>query len=129
VELTRERGDATIQTMLAMPVLVLMLCIGVQAAALIHASSVASLAADRGAVSGAAAVTRGGSSEAAIAESIRVVDDVGSHLLSTPGAWHDGTSMFVTVQVKVPQVVPFMPNSVTRSAIAPIESFIPEDVR
>jgi hypothetical protein len=112
-----------------MPVLMLLLCFGVQVAALVHASSVASLAADKGAVSGAAYSTNGGSPTSAVAEASRVVLEIGGHFEVAPSAWIENGQIFVTVEVAVPRAVPFMPHVVRRTAVAPVEVFLSEDSR
>lgn len=124
-----ERGETSIQTILAMPILILLLCIGVQAAALIHAGSVASLAADRGAVAGAAVSKELRADDVAVEEASRVVRDLGSRLDGAPGVMTDGERVVVSIAVKVQSMIPFLPSRVVRTSFSPLERFLLENQR
>ncbi len=126
---SRDRGETSVQMVLLVPVVLSILFLTVNAAALAHAGQIASLAANRGAQ--LIASSNGDSAAVSIVrvEIARTIRDLGSVLESEPQfSTYDG-NVEVTVRVKVPGVVPFLPGFVTRRANAPIEQFINEQDR
>ena len=124
-----DRGETSIQTVLLVPVILSLFFVAVHAASLSHAGQIASVAANRGAQ---LAASSDGSSESAssIREGIqRTVLELGSQLSAEPQFSTYFGSAEVTVQISVPRVVPFLPDSVKRSASAPLEQFIKEQDR
>jgi Flp pilus assembly protein TadG len=119
-----DRGVAVVEHVVLVPVVLLLVLLGVQAAVWFHAANVAEHAAARGV---SVASRRGVSNAAGAAEAATTVRDSGSTLL---GVAVSGTSTVrATVTVAVHRVVPLFPASVTRSASEPEERYIPEDER
>lgn len=124
-----DRGETSIQTVLLVPVILSMLFVAVHAAALSHAGHIASVAANRGAQ---LAASSNGSSESVsmVRQGIqRTVAELGSRLNSEPQLSTYSGTVEVTVRISVPSVVPFLPDTVSRSASAPLEQFIQEQDR
>jgi TadE-like protein len=117
-----ERGDSTTQVILMVPVLMLLVLVGVQSAMWFHAANVAQVAASRGAGAGSAA---GGGAGAATSEAQSVVVENGGSLAGV-NTGISGDMLAVTVSVDVPHLVPFFPNSVSRTQREPLERFISE---
>jgi len=122
----RDRGEATTQLVILTPLLVLLVFLGVQTAIYFHAANVASAAAAQGAAAASSFSSRP-SSAIAVAQS--TVVDLGSHLVRTPTLTISGGYVSVSVVLSVPRIVPFFPNSVTRTVIEPRERFVPESSR
>ena len=116
-----DRGTTTIEYVVVMPVVMFALLLAVQTAIWFHGANVAQAAATRGAGAGSA---RGAGAGAAEAEAGRVVAENGATGQVTSAI--DGTDLSVTVVVQVPHLVPFFPDTATRSRREPIERFIPE---
>ena len=121
----RDRGEATTQLVILTPLLVLLVFFGVQTAIYFHAANVAAAAAAQGAA--AASSLSGPSSAVAVAQS--TVADLGSHLVYAPTLSVSAGYVSVSVVLSVPRIVPFFPNSVTRTVIEPRERFVPESSR
>ena len=124
-----DRGETSIQTVLLVPVVLSILFLTVNAAALSHGGQVASLAANRGAQLTASGTGDSISMSVTRLEIARTVEDLGSVLESEPQFSTFDGSVEVTVRVKVPGVVPFLPRFVTRRASAPLERFVNEQDR
>jgi TadE-like protein len=117
-----ERGETTMQIVIIVPVLMLMILLGVQAAIWFHAANVAQVAASRGAGVGS---TRSGGEAAATTEAEHVVLDNQAELaLVFVEAGTETVSVSVTVEI--PHLVPFFPDRVTRTQTEPIERFVSE---
>ena len=124
-----DRGETSIQTVLLVPVVLSILFLTVNAAALAHAGQVASLAANRGAQLIASGSGDSNSVSVVRIEIARIIHELGGVLESEPQfSSYDG-DVEVDVRVKVPGVVPFLPRFVTRRASAPRERFIYEQDR
>lgn len=124
-----DRGETSIQSVLLVPVVLSILFLTINAAALAHAGQVASLAANRGAQLSASGNGDSPSMTVVRNEIAHMVDGLGSTLHSIPQfSTYDG-NVEVTVRVHVSGVVPFLPQFVTRRASAPIERFINEQDR
>ena len=121
-----EHGEATAQAVIAVPIVLMVLWLAVQATVFLHGASVASAAANEG----AAAAARFGSGSGIGG---RVIDHTLSGLGSSHGAtWRVvRTSSEVTarVTIKLPRIAPFFPTTLTRSAHEPVERFLKESER
>lgn len=113
-----DRGESTSQLLLVLPVLMLVLSIGVQAAVHAHAAHVATAAASHGAAVGS---TPTGSVSSASRAAHRMAVDLGASLVVAPRTAISGGMVEVTVEVSVPRLVPFVPRSVTRRMTEPQE--------
>lgn len=125
---SNDRGETSIQVVVLVPVLFSILFLGVHVAALAHGAQVANAAAMRGAHVAAASVSEVPTSSV-FREVELVVSELGSRLGSVPVVRSTPDKVRVTVVLRVQSVVPFMPNSVTRSAWASRERFIMEQHR
>ncbi len=125
----RNRGETSIQAVLLVPVILGIFFLGVHATALAHGAHVANAAAIRGAQIAAFSNSEGNDVVRALNEMEQVVSDLGSHMYSAPSLEIGSKSVRVTVQVSVQSVVPFLPTSVTRSAIVSREQFLMEQDR
>jgi hypothetical protein len=125
---SNDRGETSIQVVVLVPIIFTILCLGVHVAALAHGAQVANAAATRGAYVAAAS-----NSEIPAASVLREVDlvvtELGSRLGSVPVVSATSDKVRVTVVLRVQSVVPFLPNSVTRSAWASRERFVMEQHR
>ena len=128
-EASRNRGEASIQAVLLVPAILGIFFLGVHATALAHGAHVANAAAIRGAQIAAFSNSEGNDVVLALNEMEQVVSDLGSHMYSAPSLEISSKSVRVTVKVAVQSVVPFLPTSVTRSAIVSREQFLMEQNR
>lgn len=119
-----DRGEVSIETVILMPVLILLIMLGVQAATWYHAANVAQSAAAQGAAAGA---VRDAGNGAASARAQQVIDESGA--LGSASASGGFAEVSVQVTVNVAHLVPFFPDTVTVSASEARERFIPEDQR
>ncbi len=123
---SRDRGEAAAQLVIITPVLVLLIFLGVQAAVYFHAANVAAAAASRGA---AAASARTADAGDGIEAAQRTISDLGSNSAGAPTVQESTTTVSVTVTIVVPRILPFFPDSVSRTALEPKERFVPESDR
>jgi Flp pilus assembly protein TadG len=121
-----DRGEATTQVVILMPLLIFLVVLGVQTAIYFHAANVASAAASQGAAAGAPLGSGAGDAEAAARQTI---SDLAATAGASPVAAESTDFVSVTVEVRVPHIVPFFPDAVRRSAIEPRERFVPETDR
>lgn len=121
-----DRGDATAQLVILVPVVLLVLLLAVQVTVYFHAAHVASVAAAEGAAAGAAFQAP---PEAAVAAAHRMVGDLGGDLARPATVQHGATVVRVTVTLHVAEIVPFFPRSVSRSADEPRERYTTEAER
>jgi hypothetical protein len=126
----RDRGEASTQVILVVPVIVLLLTLAVQAALVFHASAVAGAAAARGASVAAGAEFAGmAAAVSGVQAASRMVDELGADLARAPEvAMADGLVTFI-VEVRVPRVAPFFPDAVTRVVVEPLERTTTESQR
>jgi hypothetical protein len=122
----RDRGESTTQVVLLVPIMLLMLLLGVQAAVWYHSANIAASAAAQGA---AAASVVGAGPGTGVTVARTSVRDLGGRLAAEPIAWADGRQVAVTVRLEVPRLVPFFTPVVSRTATEPRERFIPETQR
>jgi hypothetical protein len=119
-----DRGEAIVEHVVLVPVLLFITLLAVQAATWFHAANVAEHASSRG----VSVASRHGSGDAAgVAEATRTALDSGADLVAVSVAGSPEVSASVTV--RVPRLLPFFPSTVTRRAVEPEERFIPEDER
>jgi hypothetical protein len=123
------RGETSIQAVLLVPVVLGIFFLGVHATGLAHGAHVANAAAIRGAQVAAFSNREGIDVVRALNEIEQVVSDLGSHMYSAPSLEIGSRSVHVTVSVAVQSIVPFLPTSVTRSAIVSREQFLLEQNR
>jgi len=121
------RGETSAQTVIVLPALLLMLWTGVHVALLLHSANVAAAVAD--AVARQAAAFGGSSSGdlAALADS--TARELSGDLVGAPEVLVADGSVTVTVTVRGPAIVPFLPEQITRSSTAPLERFLTAEQR
>lgn len=121
------RGETSAQTVILLPALLLMLWIGVHTALLLHSGNVASAVAD---VVARRAASLDGSFDGSLgnlAES--TAEELSAELVMRPQVRRNADSVQVTIVVRGPSLVPFLPDRVVRSATAPLERFMTEEQR
>jgi hypothetical protein len=119
-----DRGEAIVGYVVLVPVVLLVLLLGIQAAVYFHAANIASHA---GARSVAVASRRGSGSAQGVLEAQSVIAESGSVPLSVRVIETDTVRAEITVRVD--RVVPFFPDRVTRIVSAPKERYLTEDQR
>ncbi len=126
IDSTVEPGETVVQVVIAVPIVLSMLLIAIQAMLFMHSAHIATLAASKGA---SVAANTQGDVVLALNSATQTVAELGARLIGTPTAnIADG---FATVQIRVavPNVAPFFPTSVLRQGEEPLESFVQEDDR
>lgn len=122
-----DSGEVTTQTVLMVPVVILILMFSVQAALWFHTANAAQAVAGEGASSASAA---GISDAEASIRGIRAADDLSVEaritLAGRPLVAVDPRAVVITVRANVPRLVPFFPNVVTRTAVEPREVLVLE---
>ena len=118
-----ERGETTAQAVLAVPVLLLFLLLGVQVSMFFNTAQLAAIAAQDGAIAGS---VYGGSEILAIAAAIKTTAEQRASEAKTPDVRINNGVIEVKVILHVPSVVPFFTSSVARSASEPLERFVLE---
>ena len=122
----RLRGDdglSSVEFALVFPAALLLVLLVVHVCLLLYASHVAGAAADRGLQTVQA---DGGTVASATAEAHDVADHAGLVASSDVAVNGTATQVRVTVTVHVSGVLPFLPDTVTRSESGPVERFVPE---
>lgn len=119
-------GEVSAQTVVVVPVVLLILWLAIQATVFLHGANVASAAAGEG----AAVAARYGSSTWAGERAIeRTLTALGS---TSAGSWvvrKTDSTVVATVSLRLPRIVPFFPLTVSRSAHESVEEFMTEDQR
>ena len=123
---TVDRGDTVVQVVIAVPIVLLLLLISVQATLFMHSAHIATLAASKGAAIGASTE---GDIISAVDTATRTAAELGAQLIGTPSLTVSEGFVVVQVRVAVPNVAPFFPKSVVRQGEEPLENFVPEDER
>lgn len=118
-----ERGETTAQAVLAVPVLLLLLLLGVQVSIFFNTAQLAAIAAQDGAIAGS---VHGGSEALAIEAAIKTTAEQRALKGKTPEVRIGNGVIEVDVILQVPSVVPFFTSSVSRSASEPLERFVLE---
>ena len=123
IDSTVEPGETVLQVVIAVPIVLSMLLIAVQAMLFMHSAQIASLAASKGA--SIAANSQGDVVEALNSVTLTTAE-LGAQLVGTPTAVIENDFALVHVRVAVPIVAPFFPDSVLRHGIEPLENFVRE---
>ena len=126
IDSTVDPGETVVQVVIAVPIVLSMLLIAIQAMLFMHSAHIATLAASKGA---SVAANTQGDVVLALNVATQTVAELGAQLIGTPTAnIADG---FATVQIRVavPNVAPFFPTSVLRQGEEPLEIFVQEDDR
>ncbi|NBN90441.1 MAG: hypothetical protein EBV24_09110 [Actinobacteria bacterium] len=121
-----DRGEASAQTVLVVPVVLLVLWLAIQATIFLHGANVASAAANEGAAVAARYGSSTGAGERAIQRTLTALDS------TSKGSWvveKSGNTVVATVSLRLPRIVPFFPQTISRSAHEPVERFLTEDMR
>ena len=121
--MTADRGDASAQLVIITPILVLLIFLGVQATVYFHAANVAAAAASQGAAAASPRSAGPAAGESAAASTIR---DLGASTATDTDVVDADGRVRVTVTIEVARLLPFFPDSVSRSATEPKERFVPE---
>ena len=123
IDSKNEPGETVIQVVIAVPIVLSMLLIAIQAMLFMHSAQIASLAASKGA--SIAATSQGDVVEALNSVTLTAAE-LGAQLVGTPTAVIENDFVLVHVRVAVPIVAPFFPDSVLRHGIEPLENFVQE---
>lgn len=123
---TIDRGETVIQVVIAVPIVLTLLLIAVQAMLFMHSAHIATLSATKGA---AIAASADGDIISAVDIATRTAAELGAKLIGTPSIKIEGGFVAMRVRVEVPNVVAFFPASVERGGEEPLEDFVPEDER
>lgn len=117
-----ERGDATVETVLAVPVLLLLIMVVIQAGLWFHGAQVVEAAAQEGALAGR---VESGSSAAAEERARQFVLNLSPSIAATAEVHASRTaeSTRVVVSGRVQQLIPGLPLTVRGAAEAPTERF------
>ena len=121
-----DRGETSIETVLAVPVVFGILMLGVHASLWWHGAHLATAVAAHGAAAGA---RYAGGAAAAIDVAVRAAAGLSGRVVGTPQAVVAGDEVVVTVRVAVPRLTPLLPAEVVRAAHEPVERFVPEPER
>ena len=122
VRVIRDRGEVSSQVVIVVPVVVLLMLMGLQAALVYHSAAIASAAAGRGAAVASGARTPGlPGAVAGVYEATAQVADLGGELVRTPTVGLSDGRVTLSVEVRVPRLVPFFPSTVVRTVVEPIE--------
>ena len=119
-------GEATAQVVILTPILILLVFLGIQAAIYFHSANVAAAAASQGAAAGS---RRGAGIAQATAAAQQTLAELGDSGDAETVAEQDAAFVRVTVQIDVPRLLPFFPETVSRTAVEPNERFVPESER
>lgn len=126
IDSTIEPGETVVQVVIAVPIVLSMLLIAIQAMLFMHSAQIASLAASKGA---SVAANSRGDVAMTLNAATRTAAELGAQLVGLPTAIIDDGFASVQVRVEVPNVAPFFPSSVLRQGLEPLESFVEEDDR
>lgn len=121
------RGETSSQTVILLPALLLMLWVGVHVALLLHSGNVATAVADVVARRAAAFGGADGGSLDRLADT--TASELSAELTTEPVVRWNTETVAVTVTIRGPSLVPFLPDRVSRSATVPIEKFMTEEER
>lgn len=125
----RGRGETSVETVLLVPVLLLVLFIGVHVASLARAGQVAHVAATRGAEAAASSDPGAMRTRIAVGAVLGTVHDFGGTIDGTPTVANIDGRPTVTVRMRIEGIVPGLPVIVSRSVSGASETFIDADVR
>jgi hypothetical protein len=122
-----DTGEVTSQTVIIVPLVILVLFMAVQSALYFHVSQVAGAAAAEGA--SAASAKSLTASQAILRGRVRADDlvrETGTDLAAATTVGVSSNEVWVTVSTRVPRVVPFFPVIVSRTVVEPRERFVME---
>ena len=125
----RDRGETSVETVLLVPVLLLVLFVGAHVASLARAGQVAHIAATRGAEAAAAFGPDGPGAGIGRGAAMQVVHDLGGAIESPPVIRFLNGRAVSTVRLRIEGVVPGIPTVVSRTVVVAPETFIDSDVR
>ncbi len=123
---TSDRGDTVLEVVIAVPIVLTLLLIAVQAMLFMHSAHIATLSAAKGA---SIAASADGEIVSAIDSATRTAAELGAQLVGTPSLTVNDGFVVMRVRVAVPNVAMFFPSSVERGSEEPLEDFVPEDER
>ncbi len=123
---TIDRGDTVLEVVIAIPIVLTLLLIAVQAMLFMHSAHIATLSAAKGA---SIAASADGEIVSAIDSATRTAAELGAQLVGTPSLTVNDGFVVMRVRVAVPNVAMFFPSSVERGSEEPLEDFVPEDER
>jgi hypothetical protein len=123
---TIDRGDTVLEVVIAVPIVLTLLLIAVQAMLFMHSAHIATLSAAKGA---SIAASADGEIVSAIDSATRTAAELGAQLVGTPSLMVNDGFVVMRVRVAVPNVAMFFPSSVERGSEEPLEDFVPEDER
>jgi len=121
-----DRGEAVAQTVLAVPVVIAIFWMAIQITVFLHGAHVASSVAAEAA---SAASRNGASARVGERAAARALADFGATAALPPRLEFSGRDVVATVVLRIPQIAPFFPTTVTRSARESREEFRTEDDR
>jgi MinD-like ATPase involved in chromosome partitioning or flagellar assembly len=123
-------GEITSQTVIVLPMVVLILFIAIQSALYFHISHVAGAAAAEGAAAASAkSLTTSQALQRGRDRANALILETGTDLSGETMVLVSIAEVRVTVSTKVPRVVPFFPSYVSRTVVEPRERFIAENLR
>jgi hypothetical protein len=123
---TIDRGDTVLEVVIAVPIVLTLLLIAVQAMLFMHSAHIATLSAAKGA---SIAASADGEIVSAIDSATRTAAELGAQLVGTPSLTVNDGFVVMRVRVVVPNVAMFFPSSVERGSEEPLEDFVPEGER
>ena len=123
---TIDRGDTILEVVIAVPIVLTLLLIAVQAMLFMHSAHIATLSAAKGA---SIAASADGEIISAIDSATRTAAELGAQLVGTPSLTVNDGFVVMRVRVVVPNVAMFFPSSVERGSEEPLEDFVPEGER
>ena len=123
---TIDRGDTVLEVVIAVPIVLTLLLIAVQAMLFMHSAHIATLSAAKGA---SIAASADGEIISAIDSATRTAAELGAQLVGTPSLTVNDGFVAMRVRVVVPNVAVFFPSSVERGSEEPLEDFVPEGER
>lgn len=125
-DVRHDRGEVSAETVIAIPVVFMVLLIAVQAAVFVHTAHVAQVTAAEGAQ---AAARYGGGVSAGADTTFRALVELQAQPDGIPRINLSEGVAEVTVALRVPRVAPFFDFVVTRTAREPIERVLLPDER
>jgi hypothetical protein len=123
---TIDRGDTVLEVVIAVPIVLTLLLIAVQAMLFMHSAHIATLSAAKGA---SIAASADGEIVSAIDSATRTAAELGAQLVGTPSLTVNDGFVVMRVRVAVPNVAVFFPSSVERGSEEPLEEFVSENER
>ena len=123
---TVDHGETVVQVVIAVPIVLSLLLMAIQAMLFMHSAHIATLSAAKGAATAASA---NGDMISAIDSATRTAAELGAQLIGTPTLEARDGFVVMRVRVVVPNVAMFFPSSVERQGEEPLEDFVPEDER